>query len=441
MLAVLLAGTFAATVAAQAQTTWYVDDDALNDPGPGDPTVSDPNEDGSVEHPFDAIQEAIFVCQDGDTVLVADGTYTGLWNKDLDFGGLPITVRSENGPDNCIIDCEGEGRALQCRFGEDSESVVDGFTMTDGHVSQYGGGAIFCYNASSPTIKNCVITNNCAASFEEDARGGGIYCLDYSCPTFIDCTITHNTASASSTPDVDGRARGGGMHFDQSSPTFINCAISGNTATGTGNGNSVAHGGGIYSFRGSPTFVNCKIDGNTARGFTGSIDLTYSHGGGLYGQESSVTLANCTINANQARSAGSSGFWAGHNYGGAICNVTSTLTVVNCTIAGNTANPSGLGSEGQGGGIYNSGSADATVASSVLWGDSATDGTEIALVGPSCESTVRYSNVEGAWASVYIDPGSWLDWGEGNIFADPLFVDPDGPDDDPNTWEDNDYHL
>ncbi|MFQ5807169.1 MAG: hypothetical protein ACE5I3_12040, partial [Phycisphaerae bacterium] len=31
--------------------------------------------------------------------------------------------------------------------------------------------------------------------------------------------------------------------------------------------------------------------------------------------------------------------------------------------------------------------------------------------------------------------------GIGNIDADPLFVDPDGPDNDPNTWEDNDYRL
>jgi len=42
---------------------------------------------------------------------------------------------------------------------------------------------------------------------------------------------------------------------------------------------------------------------------------------------------------------------------------------------------------------------------------------------------VTYSDVEGGWP------------GDGNINIDPLFVDADGPDDDPNTWEDNDYHL
>ncbi len=35
----------------------------------------------------------------------------------------------------------------------------------------------------------------------------------------------------------------------------------------------------------------------------------------------------------------------------------------------------------------------------------------------------------------------WDDTGIGNISADPNFIDPDGPDNDPNTWQDNDYHL
>ena len=72
-LVVLLACMVVATVTAQAQTTWYVDDDAPGDPGPGDPAVSDPAEDGSVDHPFDAIQEGIDAAEDDDTVLVQAG--------------------------------------------------------------------------------------------------------------------------------------------------------------------------------------------------------------------------------------------------------------------------------------------------------------------------------------------------------------------------------
>jgi hypothetical protein len=42
---------------------------------------------------------------------------------------------------------------------------------------------------------------------------------------------------------------------------------------------------------------------------------------------------------------------------------------------------------------------------------------------------ITYCDIQGGWT------------GTGNIDGDPLFVDPDGPDDDPNTWEDNDYRL
>jgi hypothetical protein len=42
---------------------------------------------------------------------------------------------------------------------------------------------------------------------------------------------------------------------------------------------------------------------------------------------------------------------------------------------------------------------------------------------------VSYSDIEGGLT------------GTGNIDADPAFVDPDGADNDPNTWEDNDYRL
>ena len=47
---------------------------------------------------FSTIQEAIDAAVDGDAVLVAPGTYTGDGNRDIDFKGKAITVRSENGP-------------------------------------------------------------------------------------------------------------------------------------------------------------------------------------------------------------------------------------------------------------------------------------------------------------------------------------------------------
>ena len=53
---------------------------------------------------YPTIQAAINYAVNGDTVLVADGTYTGSGYRDIDFKGKSITLRSENGPENCIID-------------------------------------------------------------------------------------------------------------------------------------------------------------------------------------------------------------------------------------------------------------------------------------------------------------------------------------------------
>jgi parallel beta-helix repeat protein len=212
-----LASTFLAVSAVQAQTTWYVNDDAPNDPGPGDPLVSDPNEDGSPDHPFDAIQEGIDAAMDGDTVEIADGTYTGAGNKNLDFAGKAITVRSENGPDNCIIDCEGDGRGFYFHGAEGPDSIVQGLTITNGSASS--GGGVYCAYDNSPTITNCTISGNSA-----DNCGGGVHCANSSSPRLANCTINSNSA--------DG---GGGVYcFWYSSPTFTNCRISGNSADGGG---------------------------------------------------------------------------------------------------------------------------------------------------------------------------------------------------------------
>lgn len=51
------------------------------------------------------IQKAIDAASPLDVVIVADGTWKGTGFKNLDV--KLITVRSENGPEKCIIDCEG----------------------------------------------------------------------------------------------------------------------------------------------------------------------------------------------------------------------------------------------------------------------------------------------------------------------------------------------
>ena len=61
---------------------------------------------------YPSIKAAIDAAEDGDVVLVADGIYKGDGNRDISFLGKSISLKSENGPEYCTIDCEGNGRAF-----------------------------------------------------------------------------------------------------------------------------------------------------------------------------------------------------------------------------------------------------------------------------------------------------------------------------------------
>ncbi len=261
-------------------STIYVD--ASNTTGPWN---------GTADQPYQYIQDGINAATDGDTVLVRDGTYTGPGNRDLDFDGKAITVRSENGAEATTIDCENSDGGFGFSADEGADSVVDGFTIRNAHATYHGGG-VYCYE-SSPTITNCRIIGNTASW-----HGGGIYCRR-SNPTISNCVISGNTAIK----------RGGGIYcYEDSDPTIANCTIIGNSAN--------EEGGGICCYDDSdPTITNCTITGNSA-----------THGGGIYCFDySNPTITNCTISANAAPK------------GGGICCVrNSNPTISKCILWGDS---------------------------------------------------------------------------------------------------------
>jgi len=242
-------------------------DDCMTIPGDvankGCPADSDSDEippvigDYYVPGDYRTIQEAIDAASNGEVILVANGTYTGTGNQDLNFNGEAITFQSENGPENCIINCGSNGRGFNFIGGEGPNSVVSGFTITGGNVNyEGGGGAIQCDNWSSPTIKNCIITGNSTIA----VPGGGISCT-LSSPTIINCIFSNNSSDHSS----DG---GGAIYCDNASPTIINCVIGNNSTTGDG--------GGIYSSASNLTIINCTIINNTAGGIYFNYSTTSS---------------------------------------------------------------------------------------------------------------------------------------------------------------------
>ncbi|MHC4114601.1 MAG: choice-of-anchor Q domain-containing protein [Planctomycetota bacterium] len=241
--------------------------------------------------PYATIQAAINDCNDGDIVRIANGTYTGEGNRDIDFDGKAITVESENGYLNCGIDCGGSAsephRGFIFQNNEGPNSVVSGLTIMNGYADW--GGAIYCI-WGSPTITDCRIILNTAVY-----DGGAIYGGD---GPINNCGIGSNTAGS----DGGGLARCDG--------TISNCIIRGNTATG----GSSPSGGGLYRCDG--TISNCLISNNHAD----------SYGGGL--SRCDGTISNCKITNNTAG-----------DYGGGVEECGGL--VINCTIVENTATTNG----------------------------------------------------------------------------------------------------
>jgi len=284
---------------------------------------------------YPTIQAGINAALPGDTVIIADGTYTGQGNKNLDFGGRNITLRSRNDPENCIIDCENDGRGFYFHSGEDGNCIVTGLTVKNGTIegtfdspTAFGGG--ICCDGASPKIINCHILDNSAYGFCEGpaggACGGGIACIFYSNPEIVNCKIAGNLASVPA-------AVGGGAD---------------------------AYGGGVFCGSGSTVVIyNCEITTNRAHGGKVLFEdswITYacdSYGGGIYIDENPDSkIENCLVADNETVLVVGEDD-QGPNYGdsrgaGIFCD--NWVSVTNCTIVGNYTEPAGV--RGEGGGIY-----------------------------------------------------------------------------------------
>ena len=108
---------------------------------------SDDTGSGSETQPYLTIQKGIDDANANDIVTVLDGTYL----EYLRFNGTPFTLRSINGPENCIIDCNDNLDGLWFQDDEPNTMVVQGFTVKNAY---YG----FKLEGSSPTIMGNIIT-------------------------------------------------------------------------------------------------------------------------------------------------------------------------------------------------------------------------------------------------------------------------------------------
>jgi predicted outer membrane repeat protein len=349
---------------------------------------------------------------------------------------------------------EGNGGALYCWYDCDLDIRDTTFTTNDANTAWTGaGGAIYgggvfqnsiqgYYNGGTIRVQNCQFKGNDAVF------GGGMYWYGYDADVSVtDSAFRDNVAY-----------HGGALYWSDGAPTINNCIIRGNTALGGPAAYYVAApaidrndpntwppadewpipydvnsildpsytpppilvpsdakcgtGGGLYCLSSEALIENSLISDNVARGV----------GGGVYFADGMPTLKNCLVSGNTAFIGG----------GGVGSHWSAAPMITNCTIIANEASDPNDPTRGYGGGLFCSYESQTILVNSILWNNEGRFGSQIAIGSKDdpiylqrpAGLTVRFSDVQGGQTGVAVETGRTLNWLEGNLDSDPLFVAP-----------------
>ncbi len=195
-------------------------------------TGSDVTGDGSAASPFKSMSAGLAAANGGDTVMVAEGTYstaeTGeMFPLTIDQGDLTIIG---DGSDTTIVDSAFIGGVLVIGSSDYISGIsISGLTLTQGETMD--GGAAHIYNAAV-AFDECVMTGNTAGQ-------GGAIAASASNVTLTDCTLAENGSYSVIFPNAvkptDATCiLGGAVYAENSTLGVYGCTVAGNNATNAG---------------------------------------------------------------------------------------------------------------------------------------------------------------------------------------------------------------
>ncbi len=438
-------------------TDWYV---------PRDPNANKTFVDGQGDSPVVAIIDSSITI-DGFVIQNGSGGYSnqyggGIYCVSNTATPFAVTI-SNNIIQNNGLD-RGYGAGIYCDIYVKPiivGNIIQNNAISEMDISTAGGGGIYCAGTDCEISGNVIVDNQINSWYGEYAfdyaEGGGIWLGG---GLISDNTVSRNSVQATGHWGGQHYVKGGGIYCDGPA-TITRNSVEDNVLycqggeTETGAETSEAYGGGIWAPNSTITFnaiSNNACEGSGGYVWQGYEDGAngYASGGGIYAPGS--FLSNNVIADNSATGRGgnagdpryvytppcSSAGGDGIAQGGGIYAPGANTT--NNTFARNQV--TAVGGQGQawddwdipgipanglesfeGGALF----ADAStiVSNSIMWNNAPDE-----LSGHDC-SNVSYCDVSGGSCSGI----------NGNIGTYPLFADPNGPDGNPDTWEDNDYHV
>lgn len=332
--------------------------------------------------PCATIGHALGQAMDGDTILVAEETYTETLNIGIAVtlkGGYEATGWTQDISANpTIVDGAGANASV-FNIAPSTVVTLEGFVVQGGNPATEGGG--FFINGANVVISGTVVQDNTAGG-----SGGGIWVEGVMDPFDV---MLKNSSLLTNTTSGEGGGLAGCCDGSGNIVKLNNVDIWANTARGDGGG---------ISLRSVVVITNSQIVSNTAGSSAGGVQAT------------DLSIYNSEISKNEANGTGSV-------FGGGV-RVLERLILQDSIVSNNQA----IGTiEGIGGGISaemanvtvadNSGrgvvgiGGIVTITNSILWGNGTSD-----------------YDCTGNCTLTYSDVGIGDTTGTVNVSIDPLFV-------------------